>query len=625
MDVLLKIYGVLKSKARRLWKYVDVEKVSLFFSDASGTYALLRSDLLEFLGYHSENVRQSDSETKTVIIECADKTLSHEFNVLGSGWCHIDTLSWQKDIKTGFEWHKEFYQDIRKRTPMGVDIKVPWELSRSHHLLWLGEAYILTSEEKYAKEVVSQIEGWIDDNPLMYTVNWTCSMDVAIRAVNWMYALNFISQSHEITDSFCQKVCKSLFQHGFYIWHNLEKSIPWSNNHYTSDLVGLIFLGHLFRHTHRGRKWKKYAVSEFYNETRKQVLPSGVHYEKSVSYHRLMVELTCFTIAFLQRIGEDVPEDIILLSQKMIDYVRCYTKSNGMTPLLGDNDNGRLLPFVPRDFRDHRYLFNRDCLEWRIVGQNASPQIHETIFQSTELFEDAGIAVIRNKEAYLFVSNCGYSRYVNLKKPNIGTHTHNDALSFEFSIGNDDLIVDPGSYVYTSDPARRNEFRSTAKHNTIMVDDEEQNILHETRMFSVRRNSDCRELKTEGGLCVGKYVTIDRKMEHQRSFCLERNELVIKDKISEKGENHHANAYFHFAEGLDVRKNEDNRLSIITSSYKIEMFFRLRENPKEANLLIIRDTLSPSYGKLHPSKTAVLSFEFDNECEVETIISWKKK
>ena len=60
-----------------------------------------------------------------------------------------------------------------------MDIKVPWELSRFQHFTILGQAYILSKEEKYAQEFVNQVTDWIEHNPVGFGVNWACPMDVA--------------------------------------------------------------------------------------------------------------------------------------------------------------------------------------------------------------------------------------------------------------------------------------------------------------------------------------------------------------------------------------------------------------------------------------------------------------
>src|SRR6185503_10015179 len=64
-----------------------------------------------------------------------------------------------------------------------------------------------------------------------------------------------------------------------------------------------------------------------------------------------------------------------------------------------------------------------------------------------------------------------------------GNHKHNDLLGFEYHVGGEPVIIDPGSYVYLPDPDARNLFRSTKSHNTISVDDHEQNDLRPDSLF----------------------------------------------------------------------------------------------------------------------------------------------
>ena len=45
------------------------------------------------------------------------------------------TIDWQRDFKSGYRFSsKKWYKSQRKNIPPGVDIKVPWELSRLQHL-----------------------------------------------------------------------------------------------------------------------------------------------------------------------------------------------------------------------------------------------------------------------------------------------------------------------------------------------------------------------------------------------------------------------------------------------------------------------------------------------------------
>ncbi|MCX8484534.1 MAG: alginate lyase family protein [Bacteroidia bacterium] len=448
-----------------------------------------------------------DTNDSKVVIEWADKTINHEFDYLGSGFVKLNPIDWHLDFKSGFRWPKGTFYLKYKLVDVynDADVKVPWEMSRCHHLLWLGEAYLFTKDEKYAKEVINQIKWWIDENPCMYSINWTCAMDVSIRAVNWMYAINMISQSASLNETFFKRINDSLFEHGWFIFNNLEKWYPYSANHYASNITGLLYLGQLFKGTNEGKKWWNYALKEYFLEVRFQVLPSGAHFERSISYHRLMTELFAYPYFMLQRVNEPIPLDIQLRVESMFDFTDHYTKPNGLAPQLGDNDDGRLLPFVRGDFRAHNYLLSIGYLGFGKQFESLShDQIDiDTFFllpekkvieemmplnTSTSVIKDhrdAGFVILKTAKFYLIFSNTSLSSYPDLHRNILGSHTHADGLSFEFSVGKYDFIIDPGTYVYTASSIDRNKFRSTGMHNTVSIDGKDQVVLLESSLFSV--------------------------------------------------------------------------------------------------------------------------------------------
>ena len=558
--------------------------------------------------YGSSLLEKISGEDRRAIISSAEQALRHEFDLLGSGPIKLDPIDWHQDFKCGARWEKKYYREICYIK--GADIKVPWELSRCQHLLWLGEAYLITGEEKYAKEVIDEINWWIDDNPLMYSVNWTCSMDVAFRAVNWMFALNMIFNYQGFDDELSTKVIKSLWQHGFFIRNNLERQIPYSNNHYASDIVGLLYIGALFKHTSKGRIWFKFALKEYYKEILTQVLPSGVHYERSVSYHRLMTELFSYPIYMLKRLGEEVPQKVMERVGKMYDYVATYTKPNGLAPLTADNDDGRFAPFQKRDFRKHDYLNEPYNVENSFVACGMAPLFCSS-FQGGQYLPDAGVAIIKKDNNYVFVNHGGYSMHPKETDVSIGTHTHNDLLSFELNLKGEDILVDSGTYLYTSSKEDRDAFRSTSKHNTVVVDGEEQNDM--TAPFVLKRNNHKSALmQISENVYEGEYSTIKGHMRHNRRFEFDEGNLIIIDTITKDGSRHFANLYFHFASHLSPEV-VGNAL-IVKDKVKIDF------NVKPDNIEVKNDTYSPSFGILQESKTAVVTFEFENELTLNATI-----
>ncbi len=577
-----------------------------------------------------------DTKDSGTVLEWADKTINHEFDYLGSGLVKLNTIDWHLDFKSGFRWPKgSFYLKYKKvDLTNAADVKVPWELSRCHHLLWLGEAYLLTKEEKYAKEVVDQLEWWIDENPLMYSINWTCAMDVAIRAVNWMYAINMISQSASLNEAVFKRINGSLFEHGWFIFRNLEKWYPYSANHYAANIASLLYLGQLFKGTNEGKKWWHYALKEYFLEVRFQVLPSGAHFERSISYHRLMIELFSYPYFMLQRVKEPIPLDVQLRVESMFDFADHYTKPNGLAPLMGDNDDGRMLPFVKRDFRVHDYLLSIGysgfgkhyeslstdkvvldtffLLPEKNVIKESSPQ--NASVSVIKDHRDAGFVILKKADLYLIFSNTSLSCYPDLNRNMLGTHTHADGLSFELSIGKQDFIIDPGSYVYTASAVDRNKFRSTVMHNTLTIDGQDQVELLDTNLFSVKGFNEVEKMEikeNEEGISVSGTrmwnLPSELNVSHTRKIKLKREtELEVLDEILCNSER---NYVWHFYLAPEINPEIIANDTVVlrgSNNSSINVHFSSSNN----FLVEILDCeISPSYGVLISTKSIRISMQ----------------
>lgn len=523
----------------------------------------------------------------------ADCALRRRFDLLGSGWVSLAPLSaeggarpgqisgksglpWHSDFKSGHTWDpRTFYKDIHYGHVPGVDVKVPWELSRCHHLVTLGQAYTLFcagSELAYspvadpeggssarltpagcAAEFVAQVEDWIESNPPMLGVNWACTMDVAIRVCNWLVAWQLFQGADAITDTFAYKFYRSLLEHGRFIRANLEYSETLTSNHYLSNIVGLLYLGVLAPQFKEAEKWRDFARRELVREMEKQVYPDGFDFEASTCYHRLVLELFFYSALLCRRNGIELPQAFWDRLYKMFEVVLYILKPNGRLPQLGDNDSGRLHILYPREVLDGTYLlsyaaiffedsnfklpqfdlapeavwvFGREGVEkWQALPPRSEPP-------GSKAFPDAGVYVMRHNDDYMLIP-CGPNGQNGL-----GGHAHNDKLSFELCIGGEEVIVDPGTYVYTPYPEWRNRFRSTAYHNTVVVDGQEQNPIGEDEVFRLPDLTRCRCLVWETGpekdVFVGEhygYLRLEPPVVHRRTVEFFKRERiwVIRD------------------------------------------------------------------------------------------------
>ena len=137
------------------------------------------------------------------------------------------------------------------------DIKVPWELSRLQWLIPVGQAYLLTGDERYSLSVRKIVEDWIGDNPLGIGVNWSCTMEVALRSITliWLFKVFYKSAAWK-DNKFRSTFLKKVYLHGSFIRHNLE----WSDvngNHLTTNATGLVVIGLFFTNGVAPKYWSK--------------------------------------------------------------------------------------------------------------------------------------------------------------------------------------------------------------------------------------------------------------------------------------------------------------------------------------------------------------------------------
>jgi len=154
----------------------------------------------------------------------ADTILGGEITIFGHKIHFESTVPWQTDPLTGKEWPERFHT----RVPIfggnqGYgDIKYVWELNRHHFLTNLGKAYILTKDERYATFGLGLIGDWVRTNPYRVGVNWTSSLEVAVRSLSWCWACAFFQHSKSFTEEHSRIIVRSLLQHIDYIEKHLS-------------------------------------------------------------------------------------------------------------------------------------------------------------------------------------------------------------------------------------------------------------------------------------------------------------------------------------------------------------------------------------------------------------------
>ena len=299
---------------------------------------------------------------------------------LPAGYRPID---WHLDFKSGYRWSENtWYRDIRYGDVAGVDVKVPWELSRMQHLPDLAAAYTTSQDAALPAEFAHQVLDWIAQNPPRFGVNWACTMDVGIRVANWLIAFDlFRAGGAEFAAPFERALARSVADHALHICGNLEWSETRRANHYLGNIAGLLFAAMYLPPGTRTDTWLLFAARQLNVEAARQFLDDGGHFEASTSYHRLCAEMLAVCAAFLSRVPEQriaaafsaaragaIPSgpglsraDVGDLQAhyertgavltplfyerlgRAAELTRNLTRSDGSVPHIGDDDAGRFL------------------------------------------------------------------------------------------------------------------------------------------------------------------------------------------------------------------------------------------------------------------------------------------
>lgn len=564
------------------------------------------------------------------LLEAAERLLRHEFNLLGSGpYTPIDPDRPMRDGYTPIDWALDPVSGLR--FPVGfphsawtpamrpglADIKLPWEIGRCQHWVALGQAFRLTGLEKYAAEIVRQHEDFLEANPIGTGVQYTCTMDVAIRAVNWALAFELIRRARAFDGSARERGYRSLFELGVFIEGHLENKYEVTSNHFLSNVAGLYALAVIFADRPAGRRWLTECRDWIEQEMRVQVLPDGADYESSIPYHRLVTELFLAGARLAQLEGRPLSAGYLSSLRRMLEFLAAVLRPDGLLPQVGDADDGRLHIFSDYggwDPQDARHVLAPGAF---VLGETASPWLalagetgaweaawwgfdtSSIAFdgivtpERARLFDHAGVVVARSKAAYLLVTNG------RVGTNGFGNHKHNDLLAFEYHDRDVALFVDPGSYVYTSNPEARNAFRGTAAHNTVMVDGLEQNDLKPEYLFRLFETSTVEHVAFHDAPGYVEYVgrhtgysRLPSPVVHERCFRLDRTgaTLTVIDRLT--GAGRHALAWhFCLAPGVHVERADTCRFSLSVGD--LRWWFT---TPAGLSATIADAWYSPAYG-----------------------------
>jgi len=464
-----------------------------------------------------------------------------EIRIFGHNVHHED-IKWNRDYISGYEFPEERFDkiNIKRFFNKGIDIKFPWELSRCYFFVAWGQNFRITQNLEYFGLFRKTLRSWIKENPFLIGVNWHCTMEVAIRASNWIIACELFRQEIKREPDFENEISKALQQHAIYIDWFTENT---KNNHDISNYAGLLLLSlSLGQHPKSGH-WRDKAVKGLEDTMQEQVFDDGVSYEYSTSYHRLVLEFFAISAMACRYNGIELSIDYYRKLFRMFEFTAAYVDAAGMEPQINDNDSGRFMIFDDAMEGDHSYLLSigEHIYDYSFLSQCRKPQSAVTNWlpgikrvqgkqyekrdtSESIAFEKSGFYVLKNRDSHLMV-NCN-----NMDDHSLLLHKHFDLGSFTLSHKGKMIIIDPGTYTYTRSLTKRNYFRGIRSHNSVIFSDPEMAQFSQSSSFfgSDLLFPDVRVLMFKKDHIIFQLNYHHRTIE--RSIMLKKNQITIKDQ-----------------------------------------------------------------------------------------------
>ncbi len=169
--------------------------------------------------------------------EAVHKIVQGEICFFSSDWKKLGIdYDWISNPETNYKYDiSKHWSEINDFNPANGDIKYVWEKSRFTYLLTVLR-YDYHFNEDHSTFVFSEIESWIEANPVNQGPNWKCSQEISLRLFNWMYVLNFYKNSDALTKELWNKIQNTIYWSLHHVYHHIDFSrIAVRNNHAASQ------------------------------------------------------------------------------------------------------------------------------------------------------------------------------------------------------------------------------------------------------------------------------------------------------------------------------------------------------------------------------------------------------
>jgi len=591
------------------------------------------------------------------VLDAADRIIAGRYDVFALEDVDLGSPPrWNRDPKTGIEAPLDFGKTLDYRDPRRVgDCKYLWEPNRHLHLVTLAQAYALTSQLCYAVALREQLDSWFIACPFRMGVNWSSSLEAALRLINWSAAWHLVGGRHsrlfegEDGEAFRQRWLVSVYQHAEFIAGHLSLHSS-ANNHLIGEVAGLYTAGVTWPHWPRAAQWRANGKAILEREALLQNAPDGVNREQAVSYLQWELDLLLIPLFAARANGDDFAPAYAARIEAMLVYLASIMDFGGNVPMFGDADDGFVVRLDPRPgFCPYRsllatgaLLFGRGDLKAKAGGLDDKTRWLLGVCADADFacldtsaarlpirreFPDGGYYVLgtdfETPAEIRLVADAGPLGYRR-----IAAHGHADALSFTLSVGGLEFLVDPGTFAYHTESDWRSYFRGTAAHNTVRIDGQDQSQQGGNFMWLRKARAGCATWSTNPGRDLFEgwqdgYAALADPVMHRRRIELDKRarRILMEDTLEMQGA-HDVEIFFHCHEACALRE-QGNNITLTRDGKVVTLGL-----PDGGDVRILRGSIAPiggwvsrAFDRKEPSHTIVWRARLAHPRALRTVIA----
>lgn len=479
----------------------------------------------------------------------AAKILSGQICFFSSEWKNLGkTYDWISNPDTNYTYKiSNHWSEINDFNPENGDIKYVWEKSRFTYLHSIIR-YDYHFDKDHSEFVFTEIENWIDANPINQGPNWKCSQEISLRLFNWMYALIFYKNSNCLSKSLWEKIQNTIFWSLHHIFHHINFSrIAVRNNHAITETLALTVSEMLFPYIPETKKWAKKGRKWFEKEVNYQIYNDGTFLQFSMNYNRVLVQLLSFGIAITEKNKKIFSKNVYAKAYKTVNFLfQCMQIENGYLPNYGNNDGALFFQFSNKDYRDyrpqvntlHRILTGSKLFDDHNINEdyNWAQNESQLNYKFDPLKQEIGVLsftiggyyICRTLTSFSFI-RCGNHK----DRP-----AHADNLHLDIWVNGKNVLRDSGTYKYNTSKNISNYFTGSSSHNTVVVNEESQMLKGSNFIwyYWTQCNNAYWGETADYYIFKGKikaYTHLNKKATHFREVIISKKseEWIVKDEI----------------------------------------------------------------------------------------------